>query len=113
EVVKEAMRDANQTLAGVQLLQGEALDLAKIPLAVIDTAILNSVVQYFPTQQYLRDVIEQLVQGIRSGGALFIGDVRSLMLLKLFHTSVQMAQGNDSSTCGELRNRITTRMRGE
>ena len=39
---------------------------------------LNSVIQYFPDLDYLMTVLEGAVESVRPGGAVFVGDVRSL-----------------------------------
>ncbi len=57
-----------------------------------DMVILNSVIQYFPTVEYLEEVLEKAVQKIKPGGHIFIGDVRSLPLLKAFHASVEISK---------------------
>ncbi|MCA9129936.1 MAG: amino acid adenylation domain-containing protein, partial [Planctomycetales bacterium] len=60
--------------------------------ADFDTVILNSVVQYFPSKQYLDDVIEKVIDCISPGGTLFIGDVRNLATDLLFHMEVVSAK---------------------
>jgi amino acid adenylation domain-containing protein len=58
----------------------------------LDMIILNSVIQYFPTVEYLEEVLEKAAQKIKPGGHIFIGDVRSLPLLKAFHASVELSK---------------------
>jgi len=58
--------------------------------------IINSVVQYFPSVEYLVKVLEQTIKQVRPEGSIFIGDVRSLPLLRAFHTSVQLYQASDT-----------------
>ena len=50
--------------------------------------MLNSVVQYFPDEAYLRSVLDTAVRRLTTQGVLFVGDVRSLPLLDAFHASV-------------------------
>jgi hypothetical protein len=47
------------------------------------------------------------------GGSIFIGDVRSLPLLEIFHTSVQLYQADDSLSINDLRQRIQQRITQE
>ncbi|MBL8975772.1 MAG: amino acid adenylation domain-containing protein, partial [Myxococcales bacterium] len=54
-----------------------------------DTAILNSVVQYFPSADYLLAVIAGLLARMTATGAIFLGDLRSLPLLASYHASVE------------------------
>ncbi|MHA4842640.1 amino acid adenylation domain-containing protein [Flavitalea antarctica] len=50
----------------------------------VDTVLLNSIVQYFPGQGYLTDVIRKSLSLLGSKGRIIIGDVRDLRLLELF-----------------------------
>lgn len=56
----------------------------------VDTIILNSIVQYFPDESYLKKVIDHAMKKIKHGGTLFIGDVRSLELLEAFYASLEL-----------------------
>lgn len=71
-----------------------------------DTVILNSVIQYFPNIDYLLHVLENAVNIVKQGGAIFIGDVRSLPLLEAFHTSVLLQQSPSWLTKSQFRQRI-------
>jgi amino acid adenylation domain-containing protein len=97
----------------VRLLEREAADLADLPTGAFDTVILNSVVQYFPHPDHLRRVIAGALTALAPGGALFIGDVRSLPLLRHQHASVQFARAADALTRAELRARVQTAMARE
>lgn len=46
-----------------------------------DAVVLNSVVQYFPGLDYLRDVLHQAVEAVAGTGHVFVGDVRHVDLL--------------------------------
>jgi amino acid adenylation domain-containing protein len=67
-----------------------------------DLVVMNSVVQYFPDIEYLTTVLIGALEAVQPGGALFIGDVRSLPLLETFHVSVQLANAPDSLSCHDL-----------
>jgi len=71
-----------------------------------DTIVLNSVAQYFPSEAYLRKMIEGAVAALRPGGRLFAGDIRSLPLLHAFHASVQEFRASDDMTTEQLRRRV-------
>jgi amino acid adenylation domain-containing protein/non-ribosomal peptide synthase protein (TIGR01720 family) len=88
------------------LLQRAADDFTGIERGAFDTVILNSVIQYFPSVEYLFTVIQKAVQVLSPEGKIFIGDVRSLPLLELFHTSVQLATAADSVSLEQLLQRI-------
>ena len=67
-----------------------------------DTVILNSVVQYFPSVDYLVRVLEGVTSLVKPGGSIFLGDLRSLRLLDDFHTSVQLHHARASLAASEL-----------
>ena len=62
-----------------------------LPEGHFDVVVLNSVVQYFPSAGYLLDVLAVAMRLLAPGGALFIGDVRNLSLLRAFTTGVLCA----------------------
>ncbi|MEG4393805.1 amino acid adenylation domain-containing protein [Microcoleus sp. BROC3] len=97
---------ANQELANVTLLQKMATDFEGVETAAFDAVILNSVVQYFPTIDYLVQVLEGAVKATAPGGFIFIGDVRSLPLLEAFHASVQLYQAEPSLAGEQLQQRV-------
>lgn len=53
-----------------------------------DTVILNSVIQYFPSLEYLENILINAINNINSIGQIFIGDVRNFQLLECFAYSV-------------------------
>jgi amino acid adenylation domain-containing protein len=71
-----------------------------------DTVMLCSVVQYFPGIDYLFNVLQAAVRMVRPGGAIFLGDIRSLPLLKAFHASVQLFKAPDNLPLSRLRRRV-------
>ncbi len=78
-----------------------------------DTVILNSVVQYFSRYRpYLLEVLKQAASVVADGGHIFIGDVRHMGLLRLFHTSVQLAIAPATMNVGQLGVRIARAARG-
>ncbi|HEY9297493.1 MAG TPA: methyltransferase, partial [Phormidium sp.] len=97
-------------LPQVTLLQKLATDFERVESEAFDTVILNSVVQYFPSIDYLVRVLEGAINAIAPGGFIFIGDVRSLPLLQAFHASVQLAQAEPSLTREQLQQRVEMQM---
>jgi SAM-dependent methyltransferase/aryl carrier-like protein len=67
-----------------------------------DTVILNSVIQYFPSADYLLGVIEGLLGVLCEEGSIFIGDVRNLALLPTFHASVERFRAGGPRSRREL-----------
>ena len=97
----------NETLGHVQLLHRSAENLEDLRYAAFDTVILNSVVQYFPDIEYLVDVLKKAARLLSPGGKIFIGDIRHLGLLPLFHSAVQLGKAAATVSVGQLRKRIT------
>lgn len=94
--VRQQLASAEFNLPHVSLFHKRAEDFAAFEGQTFDTIILNSVIQYFPSIEYLIDVLGKAVNVIEPGGRIFIGDVRNLQLLDAFHTSVQLFQATDS-----------------
>src|SRR5581483_8968548 len=78
-----------------------------------DTIILNSVVQYFPDVEYLQDVLEGALRLLTPGGHVFIGDIRSLPLLEVFHSLVEVEQAAPLFSREYIRERVRQAMRNE
>ncbi len=72
-----------------------------------DLVILNSVVQYFPDLDYLLEALMEAARVTRWGGHIFVGDVRSLPLLKAYHASVELFQAPSELSLEDLRLRIS------
>ena len=89
----------------VQLLTQPAHVTEALPQGYFDTIILNSVVQYFPNAGYLAEVIDNAMDLLAPGGAVFIGDVRNHSLQGAFQTAVALA-GTPSADTAEIRQRV-------
>jgi amino acid adenylation domain-containing protein/thioester reductase-like protein len=99
--------------AHVQLDNRAADTLDHLNVNAFDTVIINSVVQYFPSVEYLVKVLEQTIKQVKPEGSIFIGDVRSLPLLRAFHTSIQLYQASDALAIADLQERIRERVAHE
>ncbi len=77
-----------------------------LPAGRFDTIVINSVIQYFPSVDYLTDVITKAVGLLAPGGALFVGDVRNLRLARSFHTAIQLTRADATSDVAQLRRAI-------
>jgi amino acid adenylation domain-containing protein len=112
-----------EALAGLRQKLG-ALPQAKLALCpaerslelapdAVDTIVLNSVVQYFPSVEYLVRVLEAAVGAVAPGGSVFLGDVRSLALLTAFYTAMELELAPSGLPLAELRRRIAARREEE
>ncbi|HEY9907622.1 MAG TPA: amino acid adenylation domain-containing protein, partial [Thermosynechococcaceae cyanobacterium] len=96
----------NLNLPQVKLLHRMATDFEGIDVAAYDVVILNSIVQYFPSVDYLTRVIAGAVQTVAPGGVLFVGDVRSLPLLTAFHSWMKFSQAETGMERTQLRQQV-------
>ena len=97
----QQVEQMSQTVSGleqVRLLHRMADDFTDIPKAEFDTVVINSVVQYFPSVEYLLQVIDGAMVSIGDRGTLFVGDVRSLPLLEPYHAAVQLSRSSADTT---------------
>jgi amino acid adenylation domain-containing protein len=105
-----------KTLSGldnVRLLQRTADNFDGIPQGEFDTVVINSVVQYFPSVDYLLQVIEGAIAAIAQQGKIFMGDVRSLPLLKAFHAAVQLSQASFERTIEQWQQQVNSSVAAE
>ena len=101
---------AQPELNHVTLFQRAADDFSNVQPASFDTVILNSVVQYFPSVDYLVSVLEGAVKATKPGGRIFIGDVRDLRLLEAFHLSVELGKAPATLSLSKLRQLVERRL---
>ena len=76
----------NKSLPSITLLHKPAHDLADFASHQVDTILMNSTIQYFPSVNYLLDVFAELIAKVRDNGRIFIGDVRNLGTLPDFYS---------------------------
>jgi amino acid adenylation domain-containing protein len=106
--------DQDHILADRIVLRVQAAhDTNGLPTSWFDTIILNSVVQYFPTPDYLVQVLTKALDLLAPGGAVFIGDVRNLRLLRPLTTVAQLHRAQDSTDPAVLRRAIEQDIRME
>ncbi|KAF8583847.1 acetyl-CoA synthetase-like protein [Ramaria rubella] len=65
----------------LKVAQAAAHEFGDVPDTRFSLAIINSVVQYFPSANYLTRVIDEILQHMISGGCIFFGDIRSYALI--------------------------------
>jgi 2-polyprenyl-3-methyl-5-hydroxy-6-metoxy-1,4-benzoquinol methylase len=100
------LEQLSQALPQVKLLTRMATDFEGIE-ANLDAVVLNSVVQYFPSVDYLLQVLEGAINTVAPGGFIFIGDVRSLPLLSAFHAAVELHQADSAVSQKQLQQQLT------
>ena len=116
-IVLSRLREQLQKTIGVaervQVKERRADDFDDLDENSFDTVVLNSVAQYFPNVAYLTNVLEGAVRIIKTGGHIYVGDIRSLPLLSAFASSVELFQAADGISSGELRDKIHGRVERE
>ncbi|MFD5626604.1 non-ribosomal peptide synthase/polyketide synthase [Streptomyces sp. NPDC127072] len=99
--IGEELRRDPALAAKVELRCRPADDLSGLPDGYFDTIVINSVIQYFPSAEYLTSVIDGAMDLLVPGGALFVGDVRNLRLARTFHTEIQQARSTPEADLGQ------------
>ncbi|MBS9387785.1 MAG: amino acid adenylation domain-containing protein [Dolichospermum sp. WA123] len=97
----------------VTLKQSAANQFDGIESNIYDLVIINSVIQYFPSLDYLLSVIEGAIKTVSHQGKILIGDVRNLHLLAAFHTTTEFYRAPDDLSIQDLRQKIQNRIRTE
>ncbi|MER8231142.1 amino acid adenylation domain-containing protein [Streptomyces sp. NPDC094049] len=77
----------------VELHTLAAHEIGTLAPARYDTVVINSVAQYFPSVDYLVDVLRQAMGLLAPGGRVLLGDIRDLRLLRAFVTAVVLHDG--------------------
>ncbi|WP_212004585.1 non-ribosomal peptide synthetase [Chitinophaga sp. HK235] len=68
----------------------------------IDLVILNSIVQYFPGNDYMTDVMAKAISLLKGEGRIVVGDVRDLRLLPSFKRRLQLDKLQDKTGLREF-----------
>ncbi|MFJ6185357.1 amino acid adenylation domain-containing protein [Streptomyces sp. NPDC092295] len=90
--------------AGKVTLRAQAADVTEgLPAGLFDTIVINSVAQYFPDADYLRDVLTGAASLLAPGGRLFLGDVRNLRTMRTLRTAVSLTRLTDAEDTAQVR----------
>jgi polyketide synthase 12 len=99
----ELTRQRLGSLSNVLCEHRPAHDLPVVD-AAFDTVIVNSVIQYFPSIDYLVSVLKWATEAVDKG-QIYLGDVRDLRLLEIFHADVLHFRTNGQIPLSELASR--------
>ncbi|BAZ70866.1 amino acid adenylation domain protein (plasmid) [Fischerella sp. NIES-4106] len=111
--LQEQLLKLEKSLPQVTLVQKNADDFEGIDANSFNTIILNSVIQYFPSINYLLRVLEGAVNVVAPGGFVFVGDVRSFPLLEPLHASIELYKASEEVTKFQLQQRVQKRITQE
>jgi amino acid adenylation domain-containing protein len=113
DISRTALDELARGLGGlpqVTLAQAAADDFSQVTPGFFDTIVINSVAQYFPSVDYLVQVIERACQVLAPGGRIFLGDPRHLLLLDAFAASVELHHAPSWLAAGQLKKKIRKRV---
>jgi amino acid adenylation domain-containing protein len=113
EYLRSKMVESGDRMSHVELLHRSADDFSGLDGRKFDLVVLNSVIQYFPSEHYLRAVLAGALRCLAPGGAIFLGDVRNLQHLEPFHTTVELSGATPDVPASELLRRVENRMSQE
>lgn len=103
---------AEKSWSHVTLAVGSAHDVLALKCStqaheLYDLVIINSVAQYFPSEEYLKDTLLQVSKLISPKGQIFIGDLRANSSLDTHHLSLALFdQGNTPIALSSLKKRL-------
>src|SRR5262249_36490621 len=73
-ILEQQLALPERRLPQVNLLHRAAHELEDLEAGSFDTVLLNSVVQYFPSIDYLLRILRGAATAVRPGGRVFLGD---------------------------------------
>ncbi|GGA41733.1 hypothetical protein GCM10010981_33430 [Dyella nitratireducens] len=86
---------------------------SNLPRQHFDVIVINSVAQYFPSADYMLAVVQQAMDLLAPGGAMFLGDIRNLPLLPCLTTAIQLSRADAGADAVSLRSVIERELRLE
>ncbi|BCL80828.1 hypothetical protein ccbrp13_32930 [Ktedonobacteria bacterium brp13] len=114
EAVRLVQQEAQRRgLTQVQVVQQAAHEVGSLSTDGVDVIIIHSVIQYFPSVDYLVEVLSAAARLLSEQGTLFVGDVRSQPLLAAYCASVEAYRAPERTSRWQLQERVRQRMREE
>ena len=113
EYIRQQTVNQPDKYAHVNLAQRSAEDMTGIEDNSFDVVLLSSIVQYFPSLEYLQTVIENSTRVVKPGGRIILGDIRNFSLMRAFHTAVQIYKATPSLSTNDLRQYINQQVQQE
>ena len=108
--VEQQLEKLDGNWSQVSVSQRAADNFDGIEPASFDTVIINSVIELFPSINYLSDVLKKAIHAVKKEGIIFIGDIRSLSLLEAFYAKLELEQASDLLSTKELQQYICDSM---
>src|SRR5262249_52960623 len=98
EYVRRHWSAMGEGVGRVELLERRADEWEGVEEESYDVVVINSVIQYFPSLDYLRQVLAEAMKRVAPGGALYVGDVRNYAMEETFAASVELYQAAGTET---------------
>ncbi|KAG9196802.1 hypothetical protein G6514_004200 [Epicoccum nigrum] len=113
EFVAKTAKSIPALVGKVRMHKATAMDIGRLePSVTANLAGLNSVVQYFPSQEYLFKVVQELLQ-VTGMQTIFFGDIRSYALHREFLAARALRMAGDKATRADIRRIVTDMERVE
>ncbi|WP_448702991.1 amino acid adenylation domain-containing protein [Mucilaginibacter sp. AW1-3] len=90
--LKHQINKKKEQYPETSLLVCPAHEIELAPAEKIDTILINSVIQYFPGEDYLTEVLAKSISLLNGCGKIIVSDVRNLQLLGLFKTYLTLSR---------------------
>ncbi|MGB8690927.1 MAG: amino acid adenylation domain-containing protein [Microcoleus sp.] len=104
--VEQQLEKLDGNWSQVSLSQRTADNFEGIEPASFDTVIINSVIELFPSINYLSDVLKKAILAVKKEGIIFIGDIRNFSLLEAFYAKLELDKASDLLSIKELQQYI-------
>ncbi|MGB7709692.1 MAG: amino acid adenylation domain-containing protein [Microcoleus sp.] len=111
--VEQQLEKLDGNWSQVSLSQRTADNFEGIEPASFDTVIINSVIELFPSINYLVDVLQKAIHVVKKEGIIFIGDIRIFSLLEAFYAKLELDKASDLLSTKELQQYIFDSMANE
>ncbi|KAL8922237.1 MAG: hypothetical protein Q9208_005316 [Pyrenodesmia sp. 3 TL-2023] len=112
EFVAAAARAMPELANKVRVYQGTATDLHLLGSASPNLVVINSVAQYFPSREYMMEVVEGILR-LDSVQTIFFGDIRTYALQEEFVVSRALHKRGEKASKDDIREEITEMAQGE
>ena len=104
--IQNRISKGHRNYGATELQVGAAHEILLKEDQPVDTVILNSIVQYFPGEEYMNNVIDKSIAILKGKGRIIIGDVRDKRLLKLFSSRLQLQTDSKTQSKKEFEWRV-------
>lgn len=112
DISETAINNLKNNISNYKMLElyCQPADIMNNITGKFDTVIINSVIQYFPSPDYLIEVIKKYIKVINDNGTLILGDIRNLESIEIFYRSIEKYKSERILTEDELKSRVKNRL---